>query len=275
MPYTDKEKSKQYQHEYCETNKERLKEYRRNKYLNNRIKYIEESKLYGKSHKEHKKEYDKLYRETNKEKIKSYNENLKKSAYKIIAEYRNSDVTCWNCGEARWQCLTIAHLNNDGSEDRKYNGRGHTLYRAIINKKRKCDDLQLECYNCNNVNYHYEKYPSELKTENPEAKDNMSHNEQYKKEAYDIICKHHNYKLECWKCGESLIEALTIGHVNQNGAEDVKKYGKGTLYRKIIKGERSVEDLKLECWTCNCTKYYFGRYPDELNNEMEEFKNGQ
>jgi hypothetical protein len=70
----------------------------------------------------------------------------------------------------------------------------------------------------------------------------------------------------CWRCGEELIETLTIGHINQDGAKEKKKYGRGSysLFGKIISGERSCEDLRLECWKCNCTRYYCGKYPDEL-----------
>jgi hypothetical protein len=259
MPYLDKDRNKRYQQEYREKNKEKLKEYRKKKYSDNPIKYIEKSREYGKLHKERKKEYDKEYRETNKDRIKKANEFLKMKAYEIIADYQGSKIKCWKCGEDRPQCLTVGHINNNGKEDRASYGRGKTFHKKIISGERMCEDLRLECYNCNYVSYHYGKYPNELR-------ELHGRNEtwwiKYKTRVYETICKHHRCKIACWRCGEELIEVLTVGHINQDGAREKKEHG-NSLFSRILSGKRSCEDLKIECWNCNCAKYYYGKYPDE------------
>ena len=76
MPYKDKEKIKEYMRQYWLNNKEKYKQYR----LNNKEKI-----------KEYQKEYEKKWRLNNKEKIKEYQNNKLKTdpIYKITKYQRN------------------------------------------------------------------------------------------------------------------------------------------------------------------------------------------
>ena len=60
------------------------------------------------------------------------------------------------------------------------------------------------------------------------------------------------YGNECSCCGESIIEFLTIDHVNSNGREHVKRLG-GTLkfYQWLIEKE-FPKGFRILCWNCNC-----------------------
>lgn len=67
---------------------------------------------------------------------------------KIIEAYGGK---CVCCGEETLEFLTIDHINNDGAEDRRQNGRksGGKLYRWLIKNNFPKEDYQLLCYNCN------------------------------------------------------------------------------------------------------------------------------
>ncbi len=67
---------------------------------------------------------------------------------KIIEAY-GGKCTC--CGETTLEFLTIDHINNDGAEDRRQNGKksGGKLYRWLIKNNFPKEDYQLLCYNCN------------------------------------------------------------------------------------------------------------------------------
>ena len=61
---------------------------------------------------------------------------------------------------------------------------------------------------------------------------------------------------------------LTIGHLNEDGNEDRIKNGSTTiLYNKIISGERSSDDLEIQCMNCNCCLAWYGKYPNEITEE--------
>ena len=80
MAYRDPEKAKEYQKQYYQKNKEKLKEKRK-----------EYQKQYREENKEKLKEYDKQYRETNKEQIKEnkkeYNKKYREANKEKIKEY--------------------------------------------------------------------------------------------------------------------------------------------------------------------------------------------
>lgn len=67
---------------------------------------------------------------------------------KVIEGYGGK---CSCCGESTLEFLTIDHINNDGAEDRRKNGKktGGKLYRWLIQNGYPKDNYQLLCYNCN------------------------------------------------------------------------------------------------------------------------------
>jgi alpha-galactosidase/6-phospho-beta-glucosidase family protein len=88
--------------------------------------------------------------------------------------------------------------------------------------------------------------------------------------ALGTIAEFHNTKVECWRCHESRIWVLTIGHINQDGKNDKIKYGNSGIpfLKAILSGERVPGDLKIECMNCNSCLEWYGKYPDELNNDV-------
>jgi len=59
---------------------------------------------------------------------------------------------CVKCGTTDSRLLTINHKNGGGRRD----GPSVQLYRAIARGKRKTDDLEVMCFNCNRL-YEYER----------------------------------------------------------------------------------------------------------------------
>lgn len=69
---------------------------------------------------------------------------------KVIEEY-GGKCCCPGCNIDTLEFLTIDHINNDGAEERRQNGKksGGKLYRWLIKNNFPKDNYQLLCYNCN------------------------------------------------------------------------------------------------------------------------------
>ena len=68
---------------------------------------------------------------------------------KVIDFYSKGSMSCECCGESIYEFLTIDHINNDGTKERKVaGGGGHHNYRTII-KKGFPKGYRVLCYNCN------------------------------------------------------------------------------------------------------------------------------
>jgi hypothetical protein len=126
----------------------------------------EYNKKYRDTHKEQVKKWKEKYRLTHKKETSIYNKRvlkvIKVKAYETISRFHNTDIKCWRCEETLIEALTIAHINQDGKEDRKIMGSGVNFYRKIISGKRSCEDLRLECFKCNMCLDNYGKYPDEI-----------------------------------------------------------------------------------------------------------------
>lgn len=68
---------------------------------------------------------------------------------KVLFHYSNGTNACACCGETIREFLTVDHINNNGtSERKKFTGGGHHNYRYIIKNKFPVG-YQVLCYNCN------------------------------------------------------------------------------------------------------------------------------
>ena len=68
----------------------------------------------------------------------------------------------------------------------------------------------------------------------------------------------------CEICGDALTEHMTIDHPQGNGREHRRKYGAAQriLYR-IRRREEDTLDLRLLCYSCNCSLGHHGYSPIE------------
>lgn len=67
----------------------------------------------------------------------------------VIDYYSKGKMNCVCCGEDTLLFLTVDHINNNGSAERKkFTGGGHHNYRYII-KNNFPPGYQILCFNCN------------------------------------------------------------------------------------------------------------------------------
>lgn len=67
----------------------------------------------------------------------------------VLQYYGNNKLMCLCCGENTYEFLTIDHINNNGSEERKIVRRtGHNIYR-YLRKNNYPSGYQTLCFNCN------------------------------------------------------------------------------------------------------------------------------
>ncbi len=57
------------------------------------------------------------------------------------------------------------------------------------------------------------------------------------------------------------IGILTLAHLNNDGKDERLKTDTSVLINKIIKGERKIDDLEIECASCNLCSAFHGHYP--------------
>jgi len=75
-----------------------------------------------------------------------YTERIKRE---VLTYYGNGKLACVCCRENIYEFLTIDHMNNNGSQERKIVRRtGHNLYRYLIKSKFPFG-YQTLCFNCN------------------------------------------------------------------------------------------------------------------------------
>lgn len=79
---------------------------------------------------------------------------------------------------------------------------------------------------------------------------NKERNRQVRQE---LIAYYGNY---CACCGEDAYEFLTFDHINNDGAEQKRKIGKGKLLYYIY--EHRPTDIQILCYNCNCAKGNYG-----------------
>lgn len=67
-------------------------------------------------------------------------------------------------------------------------------------------------------------------------------------------------KPKCVYCGCNFPRALEINHKNCNRKELEHKYGKPesgySFYKRIVVGDRPIEDLEITCGVCNKNHYF-------------------
>jgi hypothetical protein len=65
----------------------------------------------------------------------------------VLTHYGNGKCACVQCGENRFPCLTLDHINNDGKQDRELYGCGVNFYKRL---KRTGFPLGIQtlCMNC-------------------------------------------------------------------------------------------------------------------------------
>lgn len=70
-----------------------------------------------------------------------------------------------------------------------------------------------------------------------------------------------NEEVKCSRCGCDVLDLLEINHINGGGCKELKKVG-GSLYDKILSGERDTQGLEILCRVCNALDYVERKQPE-------------
>jgi hypothetical protein len=117
MPYKDKNKQKEFQH---------------NHYLKNRTKYQNRSNE---------------WKRKNRIKINEYVQNLRKKILELLGN------KCVYCGCDIPEALEINHIKGGGNQEKHYRRARTMYYLDILKGRRDIKELELTCRVCNSVHY--------------------------------------------------------------------------------------------------------------------------
>lgn len=179
------------------------------------------------------------YSRTHAEGILSYNRKVRTDVLAFLGG------KCSNCGEAGWRVLVINHINGDHARDKeRYGKSGHSFYKAIVNRTRNTDDLNLLCANCN-ILYEYQ-----VGKRKGTGRERISENVKLQRQVVILLGG------KCSRCGISDARILTINHLHGGGVAELKRLTNRVFYRMILAGERTTEDLNVLCVNCNTVHDY-------------------
>lgn len=94
-------------------------------------------------------------------------------------------------------------------------------------------------------------------------------NRRYRIDAMKKIAAYHNTTVQCNRCGETRMWVLAIVFTDATGKEDRENngYGSTKYYRRIIDGEKSCDNLQIQCYNCSMCMRFHKKYPDEISYE--------
>lgn len=167
---THQEKVREYQHQYGIKNKERLRKQSQEYYQANKVRIGQQNAEYAAEHAAEIKEYQHRYRERYSEKLnarhREYQANPPERQRQKVRAYHRSRYQalraaflqalggrCYCCGLDDIRFLTIDHVENDGTKERKPNGKQTNSYTALrrmyVNFQSCPSRYRAACYNCN------------------------------------------------------------------------------------------------------------------------------
>ena len=204
-----------------------------------------------------KKEWRKTYRVTHREEMKVRDASLygrhreryilQNAIIKLSVLNAYGGARCVCCGETLVNGLTVDHVEGDGAEWRRGHNRagGNALYRWL-RKANYPPGFQVLCGTCNQAKGIRNYCPHRDATP--------------RSSSYYAVSKLATLKAyggaRCACCGETLIQGLTIDHVNGDGAihrREVIKPGSSALYQ-WLRNHGYPAGFQVLCFTCNMAK---------------------
>ena len=257
-------------------NKENILEKHRNNYKNNSKKFRERSinnywknpkksreirKTYRLGHLDEAREYNKKYRQEFSDKIKKDKSNYNRTAFlECVSHYSHGTNRCsWDdCDEDRLDTYTIDHIDGGGRKHKREKNIGNIYH--WLRKNNFPEGYQIIC-----ANHQMEKViiNNEFKTiKNPtqeRQKRRIQEEKRYDKLRWETFSIYSNSSIPyCKVCGRTYLWHLCLDHVNDDGAEDRKKYVSGggiNFYRKLRKeGYPNRDKYQVLCYDCNLIK---------------------
>lgn len=165
-------------------------------------------------------------------------DNRQKVKAVVIAHYAPSN-SCAVCKTNDMRTLTIHHINNGGSQDRKRRGVGDTFYRSVI-KDSFPEGYQVLCMNCN--------FRSRLADLN-----------ETRHQLLKTVAGHYSSgATQCSACGEDDLAVLTIDHIGGGGRSHLKSISPGMrrgrkFYQWLIRNQ-FPQGYQVLCFNCQFVK---------------------
>jgi len=161
---------------------------------------------------------------------------------------------CMCCGERRWDCLSIHHVNGGGrAEAKMLGGGGLYLYRDLQRRGFPKDGYQLLCMNCNASLAFYGYCPHQngvIRHYSPDGLRGKPSGVRYTvRIRMEIIAA---YGGCCSVCGVSDYEFLTVDHIAGDGKadRDAGLFGR-KLYMWLRRNGFPKDRYRLLCMNCN------------------------
>ena len=168
-----------------------------------------------------------------------------KRKVEVIDHYTNGAMICTECGESRFETLTIDHINGGGRAHVK--SLAVSIYRWLI-KNNFPTGFRILCYNCNFLAC---QKPRPKDWETNRCYKHYKHNDKIKHEA---MSHYSDGEPECAICNIRDIRVLTIDHINGNGSQHRKelKIVGGVKFYHWLRRNGYPEGYRILCFNCNC-----------------------
>lgn len=170
------------------------------------------------------------------ERVKRYKDSVKD---RVLRHYSGGESPkCSQCPVTDPGCMTLDHIENDGSEHRKELGfSGNSFYLWIV-KNGFPAGFQVLCMNCN-----YLKHFTLKGMQSSSSK--------------RICVVHYSHgKNRCAECGEGRMSILTIDHVNGGGNAQRREAGvlSGGSFHLWLRNHGFPKGYQVLCFNCNFRK---------------------
>jgi hypothetical protein len=83
-----------------------------------------------------------------------------------------------------------------------------------------------------------------------------------------------NHTMKCACCQESIFEFLTLDHIQNDGAEQRRKFGERGNFKIMLWAIKNnfPPMFQVLCWNCNCAKHLFGECPHKHKLTLKELE---
>lgn len=198
-----------------------------------------------------RREYAKQYRLENLEKIKNWQKAYKEKNREKVKELSHTYYL-----ENREYIKARTKKYSEEHKEEK-SRRAKELYIQNKEKIKVQVKKRLERKVLEDPDYHKKRYWQR-------RDEQLAHNKARTRAQKELVISHYSKGLmACNCCGESILEFLTVDHIDNNGAEHRAKIGKtNAFYVHLIKNNFPEDyNLQVLCFNCNITKAQYGSCP--------------
>ena len=253
--------------ELTEAQKENRRAWQRAWHVKNREKRNASCRARASKHQVELATKQRAYYKTHAQHYRDYvNKANQEYRLKALQHYGGMVPKCACCGETALPFLTIDHVNLNGAAHRKelVKGKatrgGNKLYRWLAAHKYPVG-FQVLCWNCNCGSFKYAgscpHYPGKLPpkkiSDNPQIRYGIR---KYYEKKLRVFTHYSMGTPKCACCGESIMEFLTLDHMQHDGAAHRKEisgqHAGGAKVYNWIEKHKYPAGFQVLCYNCNC-----------------------